>query len=642
MSSVREVVVHYQKSIEKTTDKKRLLHCIEKLYKLPVTIEHLQETGIGKTVNNLRKEEGEVKVAARALVAKWKAMVAQAELESTNADETPQQDSNQSNSDHEQDSQQGGGDKEYPTPSINKTEKSSSNDDAKEHHKSHKSSRQHHHRDESESSHHHHHRHRSDRSESKSSSHREHHQKKEEKSSSHRKEKSDRKHRDKDREERHREKSHSKVKEQQTPAVRPEATEASQQNAKTSKSPEKSGKSEKAKQGKSSEPPKTNNSEGDSDGSIDNSQGTSFADALSMISDVPQRKSAQKRRRPSEVPSTCTSTTTTKDLLENSEKKRKTGVKKIAVVKPLGPPDLLKSPEKLSPLDLEIFKEDNFELPPIAKAEITSNYRPMPLNPAVMECVYPVASSSKQKPSTATFHMTDEEAMGTSMQSKNLRTKVYSGIKTGAIWQVPTLHELCIRILQKNIDALEYTGGVPFEILKPVIERATAEQLFHFEHYNPYLMEDTDELWQKHCKRRFKSEKRQEMESWREMYMRCYDEQEARFNNLTQNIKQSLTTSIPVRKTQLAYVDSIVKPPRSVLRKQNQFGTRGKVSATPAARVAALSGISKNIAKAGDSRLRVASLNREYDPASSSSAVKPKRAPLMQKSLMLFKGRLKK
>lgn len=75
---------------------------------------------------------------------------------------------------------------------------------------------------------------------------------------------------------------------------------------------------------------------------------------------------------------------------------------------------------------------------------------------------------------------------------------------------------------------------------------------------------------------------------------------------------------MPVRKTQLAYVDSIVKPPRSVQRKQNQFGTRGKVSATPAARVAALSGISRNIAKAGDSRLKVATANREYDPASSS------------------------
>ena len=40
-----------------------------------MTVKHLQETGIGKTVNSLRKSDGEVGEAARALVAKWKQMV---------------------------------------------------------------------------------------------------------------------------------------------------------------------------------------------------------------------------------------------------------------------------------------------------------------------------------------------------------------------------------------------------------------------------------------------------------------------------------------------------------------------------------------------------------------------------------------
>lgn len=42
-------------------------------------MEHLQETGIGRTVNALRKDEGEIGVAAKALVAKWKTMVASEE-----------------------------------------------------------------------------------------------------------------------------------------------------------------------------------------------------------------------------------------------------------------------------------------------------------------------------------------------------------------------------------------------------------------------------------------------------------------------------------------------------------------------------------------------------------------------------------
>lgn len=99
------------------------------------------------------------------------------------------------------------------------------------------------------------------------------------------------------------------------------------------------------------------------------------------------------------------------------------------------------------------------------------------------------------------------------------RTRVYSGVRTGQLFQVPTLMEICIRVLQKNIDAMEYTGGVPFEILKPVLERASPDQLFTFEHFNPYLMDDSDFLWEQHCGRKFRTQKREEMETWRDMFI---------------------------------------------------------------------------------------------------------------------------
>lgn len=43
---------------------------------MDVTVQHLQETGVGRTVNALRKEPGDVGPAAKALVYKWKLMVA--------------------------------------------------------------------------------------------------------------------------------------------------------------------------------------------------------------------------------------------------------------------------------------------------------------------------------------------------------------------------------------------------------------------------------------------------------------------------------------------------------------------------------------------------------------------------------------
>lgn len=54
----------------------QMLHCLGKLFQLPVTVQHLQDTGVGRTVNALRKYEGDTGEAAKALVAKWKAMVA--------------------------------------------------------------------------------------------------------------------------------------------------------------------------------------------------------------------------------------------------------------------------------------------------------------------------------------------------------------------------------------------------------------------------------------------------------------------------------------------------------------------------------------------------------------------------------------
>lgn len=56
----------------------------------------------------------------------------------------------------------------------------------------------------------------------------------------------------------------------------------------------------------------------------------------------------------------------------------------------------------------------------------------------------------------------------------------------------------------------------------------------------------------------------------------------------------------------MAYMDSAVKPPRGVQRKQCQFGTERKLITTPAARVASLANNIPNIGKLGDSRLRTA------------------------------------
>lgn len=296
-------------------------------------------------------------------------------------------------------------------------------------------------------------------------------------------------------------------------------------------------------------------------------------------------------------------------------------------------PSLLLKKPKLPPLE-DLAKD----LPPPVECIIPNDYRPSPVNAMVMDCLF---KGAKSQP-LAMLNETDSLCASTT--SKNQRTKVYSGVKSGVLQQVPSLHELCIRFLQKNIDGLEYTGGVPFDILRPILDRATPEQLSLFEHFNPYIMDDSDCLWQQHCQRKFKAHKRLEMETWREMFYRCMNEQEALLNRLTKNIKESQSVAIPVRQTKLAYVDSMVKPPRSVIKKQNQFGTHKKLIATPAARVEALSTMATNIGRIGDTRLKTSASVRDTAQAVAPpiAVVKPKKAPLMAKTLQLMKGRFKR
>lgn len=75
----------------------QLIHCLGKLHRLPISVQHLQDTGIGRTVNGLRKYDGEVGVAARTLVMKWKALVA---VEETESDEEMESDEVHDDADH--------------------------------------------------------------------------------------------------------------------------------------------------------------------------------------------------------------------------------------------------------------------------------------------------------------------------------------------------------------------------------------------------------------------------------------------------------------------------------------------------------------------------------------------------------------
>ncbi|KAL3278644.1 hypothetical protein HHI36_016182 [Cryptolaemus montrouzieri] len=579
--SLLNAINHYQSGLERyiqRQDQPKMLHSLGRLFKLPIKVCHLESTGVGRTVNSLRKTEGVVGDLAKSLVAKWKEMVLmeekkQAETVSTDEDNeiiSTHEEEKQSTShinisndtkrhsekyerkssekSHDSKSHTENNSKENKHKEISKKNHANNEDDddpknsgseISEHKrkkdKSHENEKNRHKSKESKNkprqssddeSEYETHKSRSKHDKHESSDKKEH----KHKSSHERREESSKKATSEPREEKRSDKEKKREHKSKESKDKREDRHDKHKSSKHEGGDSKSSDSKKEKDVGT----KKKNTKSESYSAVMNGigseSGTSFADALGMCGPPPSKKKKssqpERPREPSPKPD------------END----------LSYELPL-------PKEPLENLDINI----STLLPPI-----TPHYRPLGL---------PVHDDQPKK------LLSDDEALSRVMMNKNQRTKVFSGNKV-AWGKVPSLFDICVRILQDNLDALEYTGGVPYSILKPILEKATANQLYMMEHHNPYLIEDSDELWKLHCQKEFRNKSREELETWRDMYMRCLDEREAKLKALTANIKQSQDKSIPVRTTKLAYVDSVAKPPRNIARKQKRKRSRRKKKMT--------------------------------------------------------------
>merc|ERR1712013_486036 len=169
--------------------------------------------------------------------------------------------------------------------------------------------------------------------------------------------------------------------------------------------------------------------------------------------------------------------------------------------------------------------------------------------------------------------------------------------KHGNIKEVPRLYDQCIQVLKDNVDSIDETGNLPFDILKPVLEQASIKTLMHIEECNPYLMEDTGDLWEK--------------------YERCYMQREDKLNQLKGKVKNCYKAEKEKhRETKMAYADIAPKAPRSVQKAQVKNGTF----------------------VATGSSLESVRRSRATDPTAGKNMMgsrKPARAPMMQKAMRM-------
>jgi len=541
-----------------------------RLSKLPIAVQHLQETGIGKTVNGMRKTEGQVGDEARNLVNKLKDMVA-AEDEKSETENEEEAAAQERDVEPEPEEAANSYDQEELGRHSKHLKKNKKDDGSR---KEHNHSRE------------------SPQKEEKS-------KKKEVDTavpSTSGKSKSSNK---------------SSHRSQSPPSEKSSKNKHKSSSEKSSKESKKDKESSSKvsgskKQHHDSDDSTRNQSDEEADSGV-----ISFAQALGGIGSSKKKKSKDKDREK------------VKERHKQSEE-RKPSLSELVPQNSL--PSSFTSISRHHPTSIDIRSSDY---------EISPNYKPLPQKYSID----PLPDRNQKKVSV-------EEALGAALASKGVRTKVFSGKATSGLTYVPKLFDFCIRVLQENIDSLEYTGGVPYDLLKPVLERATAQQLYSLENFNPYLLEDTGELWKQLCQKECKTAVRNYDETWRDVYLRCHEEREKKLKSLTANIQKSIAKATPVRTTKLAYVESVAKGPRGSARAQAHNGllnslTNAKSSKRPfEASSQRGSDSSEAAAVAEVVKLPASAAPRQSNNAP--AAKKPKVAPLMQKTLKFIKNRYRR
>ncbi|KAM3728273.1 Transcription elongation factor B polypeptide [Dirofilaria immitis] len=216
--------------------------------------------------------------------------------------------------------------------------------------------------------------------------------------------------------------------------------------------------------------------------------------------------------------------------------------------------------------------------------------------------------------------------------------KIYAGRpKNDIAREVPTLQNLCIKILIANINSIEEVGDTPYFLLKPVLEKCSLNQLCLIERRNPQLMEESDELWERIVSRAFPKCETANDETWRDCYYRLCKENERKLKLLSTKITQhNRETTAPVKTALLADA----KAPREIRRRQIRYGTQHSTYPLPTANE--ISKARKEIFDKGNKETlshlpeAIRNTSSSLDSHSKKKIMIPKKGALMIKTLRML------
>lgn len=177
----------------------------------------------------------------------------------------------------------------------------------------------------------------------------------------------------------------------------------------------------------------------------------------------------------------------------------------------------------------------------------------------------------------------------------------------------PKLLSFCQDVVKKNVDMIEYVGLIPYELLKPALERATPEQLLRIVKLNPQIEMECDELFKIICMKKPKQFRNMSDETWKETYVRTLKEEDDKFALLTSRIaKNNKASCASIRKAEVIDLKQV---------KNKGYYDNGR-----------------GFSGQGSSNRRARSMESKY-PTSAAVANNPqKKGYLMAKTLRMFKS----
>lgn len=103
---------------------------------------------------------------------------------------------------------------------------------------------------------------------------------------------------------------------------------------------------------------------------------------------------------------------------------------------------------------------------------------------------------------------------------------------------VPTLRSLALHICVINANNFSSLGDLPFILVQPILQACSATQLASLEDQSPHLAQDTQDIWYRLVKERFRLQfEKSENENWRDVYERLKSEESERLESATARLR---------------------------------------------------------------------------------------------------------